>query len=35
MAKINVKDTEITVIEINDTDYLCLTDELHPNYWTL
>ena len=28
MAKITVKDTEITVIHINDEDYLCLTDML-------
>lgn len=26
MAKINVKDTEITVIQINDNDYISLTD---------
>ena len=26
MAKINVKDTEITVVQINNEDYLCLTD---------
>ena len=26
MAKINVQNTEVTVIEINDADYLCLTD---------
>ncbi len=28
MAKINVKDTEITVIQVNNEDYLCLTDML-------
>jgi hypothetical protein len=26
MAKMNVKDTEITVVQINNEDYLCLTD---------
>ena len=26
MAKITVKDTEVTVINIKDEDYLCLTD---------
>ncbi|MHA7110776.1 KilA-N domain-containing protein [Sunxiuqinia elliptica] len=26
MAKINIKDTEITVIKMADTDYICLTD---------
>jgi len=26
MAKINVKDTEITVIQINNEDYICITD---------
>ena len=28
MAKINVKDTEITVVQVNNEDYLCLTDML-------
>lgn len=28
MAKITVKDTEITVVKENDEDYLCLTDML-------
>ena len=28
MAKFTVKDTEITVVKINDEDYLCLTDML-------
>ncbi len=26
MAKINVKDTEVTVIQINNEDYICITD---------
>jgi len=26
MAKINVKDTEVTVIKINNEDYICITD---------
>ena len=26
MTKINVKDTEITVIQVNDEDYICITD---------
>lgn len=26
MAKINVKDTEVTVIQINNEDYICVTD---------
>jgi hypothetical protein len=26
MAKINVKDTEVTVIQINNVDYISLTD---------
>ena len=26
MAKMNVKDTEITVVQINNEDYLCLTN---------
>ena len=26
MAKVTVKDTEITVVKIKDEDYLCLTD---------
>ena len=28
MAKINVKDTEITVVQVNNEDYFCLTDML-------
>lgn len=28
MAKINVKDTEITVVQINNEDYICITDML-------
>lgn len=28
MAKITVKDTEINVVEVNDEDYICLTDML-------
>ena len=28
MAKVTVKDTEITVVKIKDEDYLCLTDML-------
>ena len=28
MAKLQVKDTEITIIKVNDEDYLCLTDML-------
>ena len=28
MAKINVKNTEVTVIQINDEDYICITDML-------
>lgn len=28
MAKIQVKDTEITVMKVNDEDFLCLTDML-------
>jgi hypothetical protein len=28
MAKINVKNTEITVMKINDQDYICITDML-------
>ena len=28
MVKINVKDTEITVVQVNNEDYLCLTDML-------
>ena len=26
MAKITIKDTEITVIQYNNDDYICLTD---------
>lgn len=26
MAKIQVKDTEVTVIQINNEDYICITD---------
>ena len=26
MAKVTVKDTQITVVKIKDEDYLCLTD---------
>lgn len=26
MAKITVKDTEVTVIQINNLDYICITD---------
>jgi hypothetical protein len=26
MAKINVKNTEVTVIQINNEDYICITD---------
>ncbi len=26
MAKINVQNTEVTVIKVNNEDYLCLTD---------
>jgi len=26
MSKITVKDTEINVVQINDEDYICLTD---------
>jgi len=26
MAKINVKDTEVTVIKTNNEDYICITD---------
>jgi len=26
MAKINVRDTEVTVIKINNEDYICITD---------
>ena len=28
MAKINVKDTEVTVVQVNNEDYFCLTDML-------
>ena len=28
MAKIIVKDTEISVVKVNDEDYICLTDML-------
>ena len=28
MAKIQVQDTEITIMKVNDEDYLCLTDML-------
>ncbi len=28
MAKINVKDTEVTVLKIDDQDYICITDML-------
>ena len=31
MAKVTVKDTEITVVKIKDEDYLCLTDMLKAN----
>ena len=26
MAKITVKDTEVTVIKVNEEDYICITD---------
>ncbi len=26
MAKITVKDTELTIVNINDSDYICITD---------
>jgi len=26
MAKINVKDTELTIIQINNAEYVCITD---------
>ena len=26
MAKIQVKDSEVAIIKINETDYICLTD---------
>ena len=26
MAKINVKDTEITVVQANNAEYICITD---------
>ncbi|GHT58048.1 hypothetical protein AGMMS50239_01760 [Bacteroidia bacterium] len=26
MAKISVKDTELTIVTINDADYICITD---------
>jgi hypothetical protein len=28
MAKINVKDTDLTIIQVNDEDYICITDML-------
>lgn len=28
MQKINVKDTEISIIKMNDEDYVCITDML-------
>lgn len=28
MKKINVKDTEISITQINDEDYICITDML-------
>jgi hypothetical protein len=26
MAKIKIKDTEVTIVQVNATDYICLTD---------
>jgi hypothetical protein len=30
MAKINVKDTEVTVIQINNEDYISISDMINP-----
>lgn len=26
MARIKIKDTEVTIVQVNDMDYICLTD---------
>jgi hypothetical protein len=26
MAKIKIKDTEVTIVQVDKTDYICLTD---------
>jgi len=26
MAKIKIKDTEVTIVQVNNVDYICLTD---------
>lgn len=28
MAKITVKNTNVTIISVNENDYICLTDEI-------